>query len=183
MHRLASVRFDRALVEQERAEAARALLARGCEITAWKSVAPFPLTFAQAILRAGADPRAAERETGARICEPPAVVLAIAPQRPKTIPALAEALGGKGAPAGVTACAASGAALLLELDAGVTPLDFVVKLIDVELRYAPGRSIVALFDLPDDVLAAFAAATLECPDLDASRLIETYTEPMLRAAP
>ncbi|MBD5653822.1 MAG: hypothetical protein IAI50_01420, partial [Candidatus Eremiobacteraeota bacterium] len=56
---------------------------------------------------------------------------------------------------------------------------FIVALIDATLERSSGRTIEALAPLDDETLCAFASDLLGEPDLDASRLIETYLEPML----
>ena len=71
---------------------------------------------------------------------------------------------------------ASAGALSLELAPGGS-LRLVLDLIDVETSGA--RRIRPLLPLGDAALAALAAATLGIPDLDASRLIETFAEPLL----
>jgi len=42
--------------------------------------------------------------------------------------------------------------------------------------------LIPLFPLADATLTALAAGTLRAPEIDVSRLIETYTEPLLREA-
>jgi hypothetical protein len=118
----------------------------------------------------------------ARVDVPALAVLRVEPLWPRALPALMHALSGPGRPAGVVDARPDGAsALIVELDCGTTALALVVALIDVELRAAPGRRIVPVIEFDDDVLTAFAGAALGEPDLDRSRLIETYLEPLLRS--
>ena len=70
------------------------------------------------------------------------------------------------------------AAILVELQQGPA-LRLVLDLIDVELARAPGRTVTPLLPLSDETLAVLAAATLGVPELDATRLIETFSEPLL----
>jgi hypothetical protein len=55
----------------------------------------------------------------------------------------------------------------------------IVDTIDGELSNAPGRSIVPLVPLSDENIAAFAAAALHAPQLDAARILERHIEPLL----
>jgi hypothetical protein len=111
---------------------------------------------------------------------PAPIVLEIVPQHAERLPALLEALGGPGRPAGIVAVEQRGAALRVELDERLTPLRFLVDLVDLELAHAPGRRITPLLPLADESLAAFAAATLAAPEISASRLVESFVEPLLR---
>ena len=110
---------------------------------------------------------------------PPLAVLRVAPDAPRRLAALSEALGGPGRPAGVCELRAEASALVVEIDARRTPLALVLALIDAELENAPGRTIEPLVILDDGALAAFAGDLLGEPSLDASRLIETFLEPLL----
>jgi hypothetical protein len=105
----------------------------------------------------------------AHVAAPPALVLDVVPRDAQYVDRLVRALAGSGGPAGVGDVRSSGDALTLELDERVTPLRLVVDVIDAELERSPGRQI------------AFAAATLRAPELDVSRLLETYSEPMLKS--
>jgi hypothetical protein len=181
VERVASVRFDRVLREDERIELARDLRSAGITTGPWRAPAGSERTYTLLRLNSAAVPQAFQR-LGARIDEPALTVLEIAPERVERLSALAEALGGTGAPAGVRDCLTLPAALLVELDESVTPLATLVDVIDIELVRTPGRRIVPILELSDERLAAFAAATLFDPGLDATRLIETYTESMHPAA-
>jgi hypothetical protein len=113
--------------------------------------------------------------------EPAAALLEIVPSHRERVRALGEALGGEARPAGILDCFATNESVLLEFDDRITPLSLIVDLVDIELQAAPGRRIVPLFGLSDVALAAFTADLLSEPQLDASRLIETYSEPLLAA--
>ncbi len=108
-------------------------------------------------------------------------VLRVTPELPRKRAALEAALAGAGRPAGVSDVYADGAGIVIEFDPRRSPLALVVAAIDVELASAPGRTIEALVPLDDETLAAFAGSVLGDPSLDASRLIETYLEPLLAA--
>jgi hypothetical protein len=92
--------------------------------------------------------------------------------------ALEAALGGPGRPAGIARAARDGDAVAVRCDSA-TPLATVVAVIDAVLARAPGRRIELAEPLDDAELAAFAGAMLGEPGLDASRVIETYLEPLL----
>ncbi len=180
MNRLASVRFDRVLAEAERAEAARVIASADAKVTSWNSAPAGGRCYALLQLGAQADAQSLGASVRARVDEPPLVVLSVVVRERGDLDALEGALGGPGRPAGVRDCRLAGDALLLELDAAVTPLSLLVDLIDVVLRGA-ARRIFPLLGLCDENLAAFAGATLGEPALDASRLIETWLEPLYAA--
>jgi hypothetical protein len=175
VERLASVRFDRVLGENERIELTRDLRSAGITTGPWRTPTGSERTYASLHWGAGEIPHSLE-QFGARIHEPALTVLEIAPEHLERLSALGEALGGTGAPLGVRDCSTLPGALLVELDESVTPLATLVDVIDIELAHAPGRRILPLLGLSDERLTAFAAATLFDPALDATRLIETYTE-------
>ncbi len=106
------------------------------------------------------------------------LALEITPREAELLPALERALGGPGRPAGIREAAAGQGGLVLECDREVS-LRLVLDLIDLELAPSPGRTIAPLLPLSDACLTAFAAATLGVPDLDANRLIETFSGPLL----
>ncbi|MBC5810729.1 MAG: hypothetical protein GIW95_07760 [Candidatus Eremiobacteraeota bacterium] len=108
--------------------------------------------------------------------------LEIIPHDASRIAALAEALGGNGRPAGAASAEATATSVLLDFDESVTSLRTIVDVVDVELAPSPGRRIVPLEPLGDETLANFASATLNVPDLDAIRLVETHLDPLLRKA-
>ena len=112
----------------------------------------------------------------ARATDPAPIALEVVPHDPERLPALVRALTGPGGAGAVVDSVASAGALSLELAPG-SSLRLVLDLIDVETSGA--RRIRPLLPLGDAALAALAAATLGIPDLDASRLIETFAEPLL----
>jgi hypothetical protein len=105
------------------------------------------------------------------------------PDHRRRLAALAHALGGPGRPAGVAEATLTEDSLVVELNTATTPLSLVLDLVDVELETAPGRRIVPLIPLTDATLAALARDLVGDPALDLSRLIETYTEPLLQQRP
>jgi hypothetical protein len=181
LNRLASVRFDRVLADAERGEAARVIASAGAKATSWSGQPAASRTYGLLTLAPQTDAQRLGAALQARVVEPPLLVLSVELRESGELEGLREALGGPGGPAGVVDCCLAGGALLVELDEAVTPLSLLVELIDVVLRGSSGRSIVPLFGLSDDTLAAFAAATLGEPALDASRLIEAWLDRLQRA--
>jgi hypothetical protein len=179
--RAASLRFDRVLAQGERAAAARALDSCGAKATSW-AVARCGRSYALARLAPDCDLAAVGKTVGARIDEPPLLVLDVLPRDAERVAALAEALGGAGRPSGVIDAKTSGDALTVELDEATTSLRLLVDVVDAELERSPGRRIIPLFPLSDATLAGFTAATLRAPEIEVSRLIETYIDPLLEGA-
>ena len=176
LERLASIRFDRVLAQGERAAAVRALDSCGVKPTSW-AVARCGRSYAIVGLASGSDLAALGEKLGARVDEPPLVILDVLPRDPERIPALLQALAGPGRPAGVVDAKASGDSVTVELNEGATSLRLLVDVVDAELE-----RILPLFPLGDATITAFAASTMRAPEIEASRLVETYTEPLLQGA-
>jgi hypothetical protein len=179
-----SVRFDSVLGEDERAEVVTRLNSHGARLASWKPHQGAVRTYARAEYR-GASPAQALSASfpGARVDDPPLVVIEVVPDDPESLGALLLALAGPAAPAGIVAALAAGPAIVVELDDTQTSLALVVDLVDVELALgAPGRRIHPLIGLSDRTLARFAGALLATPQLDETRLVETYAEPLLGEA-
>ncbi len=105
------------------------------------------------------------------------IAVAVYPSAPEALPAIAEALGGAGAPDGVLSCDATGDAVVVEWDPSRTPASTVFGLIDVELaRFHASRVVELLVPLSDAALARIAAEGLRAPDLRADRLLEWQLE-------
>ncbi len=105
------------------------------------------------------------------------IAIAVYPSAPEALPAIADALGGPGAPDGVLSCDATGDALLVEWDPSRTPASIVYGLIDVELaRFHASRLVELLVPLSDALLAQIAAEGLRAPDLGADRILEWQLE-------
>jgi hypothetical protein len=179
LERSASARFERVLAPSERAAAVAALDSAGAKVTSWGS-ARTGKDFAQLALSANADLEAVRGAVNARIDEPALTILEIVPREPHRLDALLRALAGPGRPAGVVEATLGGEAICVELDERTTPLRLLADIVDVELASAPGRSIAPILPLGDASLTAFAAATLAAPEIDSSRLVETYVAPLLR---
>jgi hypothetical protein len=82
-----------------------------------------------------------------------------------------DALRGPGGPAGVTEVTADGPAVTVRFDDALTAPDVVDDLIAIESVFVPAR---ILRDMAVDEAAAIAAAGLGDPELDGTRVIETY---------
>jgi hypothetical protein len=177
-----SVRFDRLLDDGEQARFAAGLSSHGARLASLNPHAASGRTYALVTYGEGAPPLdgIVGRDRATRVDDPPLCVLDITPAAPAACAGVAAALGGPGGPSGVREALVFGASVLVELDDRRTPLALVVDLIDLELtHHAPGRSIRPLLGMRDDALAAFAAEVLAAPEIDRSRLVETYTDPLL----
>jgi hypothetical protein len=82
-----------------------------------------------------------------------------------------DALRGPGGPVGVIDLAEDGAEVTVRFDDAVTAPELIDDLIAIESVFVPGRTEgeIAL-----DEAAAISAAGLGDPELDATRIIETY---------
>jgi len=167
------------LAPSERAAAVAALDSAGAKVTSWGDGGA-DRTYARLQLAETADLERVRAAVGARVDEPALTVLRIIPREAERLPALLQAFAGPGRPAGVVEAKLCDGALCVELDERATPLRFLVDVVDLELAFAPGRRIVTLLPLGDVSLTTFAAATLAAPEIGASRLVESYVEPLLR---
>jgi hypothetical protein len=84
---------------------------------------------------------------------------------------VAEALRGPGGPVGVLDVAESGPTLTVRFDDAVTVPELIDDLVAIESIFVSTRSER---ELARDEAAAIAAAGLGDPQLDATRIIETY---------
>ncbi len=168
MKRFASVRFDGVLGPSEREEATRAYRSAGATVTSWAASG----ARSYATLAFAPDDRSMPS---------PLAVLRITPSGPRDLRALEIALAGRGLPAGISDAYRDDNAVVIEFDPGRSPLALVVATIDAELA-AAGRTIEEIVPLDDATLAAYAGFLLGDPALDASRLIETYLEPLIAAS-
>ncbi len=180
MKQFASVRFADVLAASERAAATRTLRSAGATVTSWNEAAG--RTYARLALSApGACERTSAAFPEAHVSAPPLVVLRVTPDLPRRLPAIAHALAGAGRPAGVVASATEADAYVVEIDVRTTSLATIVTLVDLETGER-ARRIEPILPLEDETLAAFAAAILGEPSLDATRILEPYVEAMLERA-
>jgi hypothetical protein len=82
-----------------------------------------------------------------------------------------DALGGPGGPVGVIDVGEEGPLVTVRFDDAVTAADLIDDLVAIESVLVPAKTER---DLALDEAAAIAAAGLGDPELDASRVIETY---------
>jgi hypothetical protein len=159
---------------------ARTLRSSGAEVTSWNAAAG--RTYANVVF--SPDARfASDPPSSAQVNAPPLFVARITPVDATRLPALEDALAGAGRPAGILATHREPDSLVIELDQVRTPLALVLALIDVETGPGSARRIEPLLPLDDAALTALGAALLGEPQLDTTRLIETYIEPMLGMCP
>jgi hypothetical protein len=119
----------------------------------------------------------AARLPDARSYDEAIIALAIEPTPRDALPALAEALGGSGAPAGVLEAQIFGDELVIELQPSVTPPSMLFHIIGVELQRFNGfRRTQLLTALPVDVVARIAANGLEAHEITAERILESLLE-------
>jgi hypothetical protein len=179
--RFAGIRFAKVLAAGERDVVVRAVASVGAAATSWRDAGD--RTYVLLTLAALAD-EALLRERvravapDARIDVPALAILRIAPDRERHLARLADALGGRGRPAGVVASATDGDALVVEVDVRTTPLSSIVASVDAEVG-RHGRGIEPLFPLSDATLTDIAGHVLGLPDLAPSRLIEPYLEALV----
>jgi hypothetical protein len=81
------------------------------------------------------------------------------------------AFSGDGRPAGVLTCESTGDTLRITFDDAITPPELIDDLIAVESTFVPAR---AKEPLDRSTAARIAAQGLGDPDLDVTRVIETY---------
>jgi hypothetical protein len=82
-----------------------------------------------------------------------------------------DALSGPGRPAGVTDVVEDGTQVTVRFDDAISAPDLIDDLVAIESVFVPARSRA---QLAMDGAAAMAAAGLADPDLDVTRILETY---------
>jgi hypothetical protein len=173
------VRFDSVLGDGERGELVAALSSNAARLTSWTPCPDAGLTYALVRHRdAGASAAVRALPHAAAVDEPALVVLEVAPLAAAARRRVRDALAGRCGLEGVRALHETAGALIVEFDAALSALSLLVDLIEVEAR-EPRPQMRPLLALDDGVLAAFAGASLGVPDLDAARVIETFSEPLL----
>ncbi len=181
MKRFASVTIDGVLAACEREAATRTLGSLGAIATSWST--RLGRTYARAVLDADAPFEAAATAVAARIDAPPLAVWHVVPRFADKLAPLMDALAGPGAPIGMRDARRDTTSLVVEFDPSATSAAVVLALIDIETGGRALRRIEPLVPLDDATLATLAGAVLGEPELDASRLIETYLEPLLAENP
>ncbi len=181
MKRFASVTFDGVLAACERDDSTRVLASRGATVTSWN--ASTHRTYASIELAPDADIASIACGANGSVDEPALVVLRVMPRFADRSRGLVDAFAGAGRPVGVRDARAEPCGdVTIEFDPTQTAPLVTLALIDAETGGPAFRRIEPLLTLSDATLAAFASAALREPTLDASRIIETYLEPLLPSA-
>jgi len=115
--------------------------------------------------------------TRATIFDRPIIALAVFPSEAEALPAILDALGGRGRPAGVFACEEAAGGAIVEWDLDSTGLDVVLGLVDVEVDRFRGQRVNALLTpLPLAWWARIAGSGLRSPDITPQRVLEEQLE-------
>jgi len=150
-------------------EAAR----RGGGNVVWRSSAAAGRSYASVALP---DPNAGgsiPTPAGATLYEKAVIALAVFPALAEALPALMDALAGRGRPAGILACRAIPNGVVVEWDPSVSAAPLMTSLIDAELgRFACGRTNGLLSPLPPEVVTAIAAEGLRAEQIVPERVLE-----------
>jgi hypothetical protein len=176
--RYASLRFEASIGPSDFDEIVRALSADGVAVASLNVAAErayaalaIPLEYDVATVAR----TLASALPGARVDEPPLVVLDVRTETAADAERVRDAVGGPGGISGAVTRAAGERSTIVEIDETRTPLALVLDVIDIELR-GRARRIVPMLPLDDRTLTRFASARLGEPDLDRSRLIETHLD-------
>ena len=116
----------------------------------------------------------AAKYPGATAFDPAIIALAIEPEAQDALPALASALSGPGAPAGMCSAQRRGNAVLVEFSPERTAWRTVKSVIDAELmRFGSAtRRTSLLSPLSLEMESQIAADGLQCPGVEPSRVLE-----------
>lgn len=117
------------------------------------------------------------RYAAAATYDSPVIALAIEPEAREALPALSEALGGSGAPAGVLRAEVRADALLLEFVCARGSWKLIQRLIETELvRFgSTTRTTTLLSPLTLELEAQIASECLQCPEIAPDRVLEALT--------
>lgn len=173
----ATLRFDRALSDFEKATAAAQCRQAGASRLALTSNDRFGCTYAtfEAAEDGIADAIRAQFPSAA-LWEFLVIAVAIEPHTSDALPLLEDALGGAGKPAVVLRCERRAQSLIVEM--AENSLALILALVDVELRRFgnAGRRIYCLSPLPAALQACIAARGLGVPQIDSSQILEVLIE-------
>lgn len=118
-----------------------------------------------------------ERVQDSRWYDEAIIALAIEPAPADALQHVKNALGGPGAPAGISSCEVAGSKILIELRPSVTQPSLVLRIIDVELgRFKGHRRTQLLSALPMELVARIAAEGLQAPEIASDRILESLLE-------
>jgi hypothetical protein len=114
---------------------------------------------------------------------PPVIALAVTPHPAEALPALLEALGGAGRPAGILTCeCAAEGELRVRWDIAVTPASVVRALLAAEVnRFAGAYTTRLLEPLSVEASAMVAADGLQSSELTTDRILDVLVQRARRA--
>lgn len=139
----------------------------------WRRSEVASCSYALVELPDGHDHAAIRAASGAMAYDRLVIALAVFPTVAQAMPALLDALGGPGRPAGVMRCRACSGGVVVEWDPDVTDARVVIGIIDLELgRFGSGRITELLSPLPPSLIAKIAASGLEAPQIVPKRILE-----------
>lgn len=163
---------DGNLDERRRANV-EAAVAREEGRTVWRTSETAKRTYGLVELPDARDGSAISTAFGETTYDRPVIALALYPAVTEALPALREALGGPGRPAGVLATHSTVAGEIIEWDPTVTDVRVLMGIIDVELRrFASGHTAELLSPLPPTLVASIAAGGLHAPQVEPARILE-----------
>jgi hypothetical protein len=168
-----TVRYDSSPDEDVRSSLGDFARRNGAAIS-WQESAAFNRSYA---LIEGAGAASLGTQAGATVFETPVIALAIRPNVPEALPALMDAFGGSGRPAGVLTCETVAGAVVVEWNLERSAADTILALIDVELaRFHADRVNELLSPLPLAWWTAIASAGLQAPEIAPDRVLEALIE-------
>ena len=139
----------------------------------WRTSEAAGRSYALLELPDGYDRTALRAVPGAAAYDGPIIALAVFPAVAEALPALVEALGGPGRPAGVLGCHPCTGGAIVEWDPGVTEPRVVLGLIDIEVgRFGSGRVAELLSPMPRALAAKVAASGLQAPQIELQRILD-----------
>ncbi|MBV8067123.1 MAG: hypothetical protein JO113_04025 [Candidatus Eremiobacteraeota bacterium] len=167
-----TLRID-GVVDDERRTAVDELVRRAGGKAFWRIAATAARTYALLELPQACDHAALRIASGGVVYDKPVIAMAVFPALAEALPALLDALGGPGRPAGVLSCTRSAAGAVVEWDPDVTQAGLIAGLIDVELRrFGSARIAELLSPLPPALVASIAAAGLQASQIVPQRILE-----------
>jgi hypothetical protein len=163
--------------DDERREAIDAVVRRQGGRATWRMHPDLGLSYALLDLPDSHDAQAIRTAGGGVVYETAIIAMAVSPAVPQALPRLYEALAGAGRPAGILASRTCGGSVVVEWDPGISGVDVVMGLIDVELRrFASGRTAEVLAPLPASVVTRIAAQGLQAPQIQPNRILELLVD-------
>ncbi len=168
-----TVRYNSIAGEDRRSSLGDFARRNGAGVT-WQDSSAFNRSYA---LIEGTSAESLETQAGATVFETPVIALAIRPNVAEALPAIADALGGPGRPAGILSCETILEAVVVEWNLDRSPADIILALIDVELaRFGAERVNELLSPLPLPWWTAIASAGLRAPEIAPDRVLEALIE-------